>query len=44
MAEGPSEELRSDRDVREFYLGVGGEGARDYRSVKRYRRRRRWLS
>ena len=36
--------LRDDEDVREFYLGLGSEGARDYRSVKRYRRRRRWLS
>ncbi len=43
VKEGPAAELAGDDDVREFYLGIGGEGARDYRSVKRYRRRRRWL-
>ena len=31
-------------DVKEFYLGVGGEsGTRSYRDVKHYRRRKRWL-
>ena len=30
-------------DIREFYLGVAGEGAtRSYRDVKQYRRKRRW--
>ena len=44
VADGPSAELRSDRDVQEFYLGIGGEAHRSYRDVKLYRRRRRWLS
>lgn len=41
-----AEELRNDADVREFYLGLGAEGeaARSYRSVKHYRRRKRWAS
>ena len=42
VKEGSAETLREDEDVQEFYLGTG-EG-RDYRNVKRYRRRRRWLS
>jgi branched-chain amino acid transport system ATP-binding protein len=34
--------LREHADVREFYLGFGAAGARSYRDVKQYRRRRRW--
>ncbi|MCB9797869.1 MAG: ABC transporter ATP-binding protein [Alphaproteobacteria bacterium] len=41
---GSAEELKADDDIREFYLGVGGEGRRSYREVKHYRRRKRWLS
>lgn len=44
VLEGPAAELKEDRDVQEFYLGMGGEGQRSYRDVKHYRRRRRWLS
>lgn len=44
VLDGPAEELQDDRDVREFYLGLGDEGHRSYRQVKLYRRRRRWLS
>ena len=42
----PAEALREDDDVREFYLGLGGDAAdaRSYRDVKHYRRRKRWLS
>ncbi|MEO0604723.1 MAG: ABC transporter ATP-binding protein [Myxococcota bacterium] len=43
VLEGSSEELSADDDVREFYLGIGGEGRRSYRDVKHYRRRKRWL-
>ena len=32
------------RHVKEFYLGVGGEGRRSFKSVKHYKRRKRWLS
>ncbi len=41
--DGPSDELKSDEDIREFYLGVGGD-SHGYRDVKHYRRRKRWLS
>lgn len=44
VLDGPSETLRDDPDVKEFYLGMGGEGRRNYRDVKRYARRKRWLS
>ena len=44
VIDGPTSQLAEDQDVREFYLGVGGEGQTSYREVKRYRRRRRWLS
>lgn len=44
VVDGPSAQLRSDRDVKEFYLGIGGDMGRSYRDVKLYRRRRRWLS
>jgi branched-chain amino acid transport system ATP-binding protein len=41
----PAAELLADGDVREFYLGLGAEGAsRSFRDVKHYRRRKRWLS
>ncbi len=40
----PARELREDEDVREFYLGLGGEGAKSFRDVKHYKRRKRWLS
>ncbi len=40
----PAKELREDEDVREFYLGLGGEGAKSFRDVKHYKRRKRWLS
>ena len=42
--EGPADVLQQDEDIREFYVGLGTEGRRDYRSVKHYRRRKRWLS
>jgi branched-chain amino acid transport system ATP-binding protein len=41
----PSTELLADEDVREFYLGLGGEGEhRSFAEVKHYRRKKRWLS
>jgi branched-chain amino acid transport system ATP-binding protein len=39
---GPGAELLADRDVKEFYLGVGDEGRRSFRDVKSYRRKKRW--
>jgi branched-chain amino acid transport system ATP-binding protein len=46
VIDGPSAELRQDRDFQEFYLGLGGGAAerKSYREVKLYRRRKRWLS
>ncbi|RMG88842.1 MAG: ABC transporter ATP-binding protein [Candidatus Dadabacteria bacterium] len=45
VLEGPRDVLLRDRDVQEFYLGVrGGHGAVNYRAVKHYKRRKRWLS
>ncbi len=44
VLDGSAAELKSDKDIREFYLGLGVEGARSYRQVKLYRRRKRWLS
>ncbi len=44
VMEGPAEDLRSNEDVREFYLGLNLEGERkSFRDVKHYRRRKRWL-
>jgi branched-chain amino acid transport system ATP-binding protein len=45
VLEGPAEALRRNADVKEFYLGLNEMGLRkSYRDVKRYRRRKRWLS
>ena len=44
VLDGTAEVLKSDKDIREFYLGIGGDSARSYRHVKLYRRRKRWLS
>jgi branched-chain amino acid transport system ATP-binding protein len=41
---GTREQLESNQDVKEFYLGLSiGEGRRNFRDVKHYRRRKRWL-
>jgi len=40
-----AEKLAADPDVREFYLGVGSEGgAKGFKNLKHYKRRKRWLS
>ncbi len=44
VLDGTAEALRSNEDVKEFYLGVGGEGRKSFRDVKHYKRRKRWLS
>ena len=44
VLDGSAEELRDDPDVQEFYLGMGGEGRKSFAAVKRYQRRKRWLS
>ncbi len=43
--DGTAAALRANEDIKEFYLGLSGEGQRrSYRDVKHYRRRKRWLS
>ena len=45
VLEGSGEKLRSNSDIREFYLGLNEGGTRkSYRDVKHYKRRKRWLS
>jgi branched-chain amino acid transport system ATP-binding protein len=45
VLEGTVEALRSNSDIREFYLGLNEVGSRkSYRDVKHYKRRKRWLS
>jgi branched-chain amino acid transport system ATP-binding protein len=44
VLDGPAEKIGENEDVREFYLGLSGVGKRkNYREVKHYRRRKRWL-
>jgi len=42
VKEGPADRLSDDRDIQEFYLGVGKAGRRSFRDVKTYRRKKRW--
>ena len=44
VLDGDAETLRSNEDVKEFYLGLSTAGRRSYRDVKHYRRRKRWLA
>jgi branched-chain amino acid transport system ATP-binding protein len=44
VMDGDARELSENEDVKEFYLGLGGEGRRSFRDVKHYRRRKRWLA
>jgi branched-chain amino acid transport system ATP-binding protein len=44
VMEGEAKELATNEDVKEFYLGLSGEGRKSFRDVKHYRRRKRWLS
>ncbi len=44
VLDGEAHALRENEDVKEFYLGVGGEGRKSFRDVKHYKRRKRWLS
>jgi branched-chain amino acid transport system ATP-binding protein len=44
VMDAPAERLRRDDDIREFYLGIRSGAPTDYRAVKHYRRRKRWLS
>ena len=44
VLDGEAADLTADQDIQEFYLGLGHQGQRNYRDVKLYRRRKRWLS
>ena len=43
VLDGEATALRENEDVKEFYLGVAGDGRKSFRDVKHYRRRKRWL-
>ena len=44
VLDGPAAQLRENEDIREFYLGLNQAGGRkNYREVKHYKRRKRWL-
>ncbi len=42
VKDGSGAELLADRDIQEFYLGVGDAGRLSFRDVKSYRRKKRW--
>jgi branched-chain amino acid transport system ATP-binding protein len=41
VRDGPAQELLDDKDIQEFYLG-STDGSSSFKTVKTYRRRRRW--
>ncbi len=43
VMEGSAVSMRDNEDVKEFYLGISGEGRRSFKDIKQYRRRKRWL-
>jgi branched-chain amino acid transport system ATP-binding protein len=44
VMEGRAEDLRTNEDVKEFYLGLSSGERKSFRDVKHYRRRKRWLA
>ncbi|WP_394886881.1 ABC transporter ATP-binding protein [Mesorhizobium sp. AaZ16] len=44
VLDGEAYALRENEDVKEFYLGVAGEGRKSFKDVKHYKRRKRWLA
>ena len=47
VMDGAAAKLLTDDDVKEFYLGLHGDGEserKSFRDVKHYKRRKRWLS
>ena len=44
VLDGEAKALRENEDVKEFYLGIGGEGRKNFRDAKHYKRRKRWLA
>lgn len=44
VLDGPAEKLKDNEDIREFYLGLSSVGTqKNYREIKHYKRRKRWL-
>ncbi len=43
VLDGSAETLRNNEDVKEFYLGLGTSGRKNFRDIKSYKRRKRWL-
>src|SRR5687768_6978398 len=43
VLDGTAAELSDNEDVKEFYLGGGGEERRSFKNLKSYKRRKRWL-
>ncbi len=44
VMEDTAEKLRTNEDVKEFYLGLSTAGRKSFRDSKHYRRRKRWLA
>jgi branched-chain amino acid transport system ATP-binding protein len=44
VLDGDPDKLRSNEDVKEFYLGGGAGQAKSYKNLKFYKRRKRWIS
>jgi branched-chain amino acid transport system ATP-binding protein len=44
VMDGVAEDLRTNEDVKEFYLGMGGGERKSFKDVKSYKRRKRWLA
>jgi branched-chain amino acid transport system ATP-binding protein len=44
VLDGAASELANNEDVKEFYLGVGGNQRKSFKDIKSYRRRKRWLA
>lgn len=44
VLDGEASALRENEDVKEFYLGIAGQGRKSFKDVKHYKRRKRWLA
>ena len=44
VLDGPADKMKNNKDVQEFYMGLSELGKKSYRTVKHYKRRKRWLA
>ena len=44
VMDGKADDLRNNEDVKEFYLGMGGDERKSFKDIKSYKRRKRWLA